>query len=243
MKKIVHKLAHRGNARGASDEHHFINLLGSDAGVGQRLLARPCRARQYRFDEQLEDLARNLPLVAIAIGQLDVEARHRLSRKQNLGFNGSFAHSLNRARMQPQIDAVLGVNLVERNGHQKVVDVVAAQMRIAVSGQHLEDAFAQFEDRDVESAAAQIVDGDGSLVAAIEAIGKSGSSWLIDEAEHFKSRHAPGILGGLALRIVEVGGHGDDGLGNRRRKEPFGIALELAEDVSGNLRRSKTEFA
>ena len=67
---------------------------------------------------------------------------------------------------------MLGVNFVERDGQQQVVDVSAAQVRVAVSGLHLKDSVAQLEDGDVEGAAPEIVDGDGSLFAAIKAVGR-----------------------------------------------------------------------
>ena len=98
---------------------------------------------------------------------------------------------------------------------QTVVDVVAAQVRVAVGGQHLEDAVLQFEDRDVERAAAQIVDGDDAFFALVESVGERGRRRLVHQAQHFESRDAAGVAGGLALRIVEVGGNRDDGLRDR----------------------------
>ena len=165
------------------------------------------------------------------------------SGEQNLGLDGGLAHGLHRARMQAQIDAVLGVNLVERDGQQKIVDVVAAQMRVAVGGLHLEDAVAQFENRNIKGPAAQIVDGNGALFGAVEAVGQRGRGRLVDQTQHFEAGHAPRVLGGLALRIVEVGGHGDDRLRDRRAKESLGVALELAQNVGGNLRRREAQLA
>jgi hypothetical protein len=43
-----------------------------------------------------------------------------------------------------------------------MVEVVAAEEGVAVGGLHLEHAVADFEDGDVERAAAEVVDGDGA---------------------------------------------------------------------------------
>src|SRR5256885_390112 len=43
--------------------------------------------------------------------------------------------------------------------HDARVEVVAAQVRVAVGGLHLEHALGQLEDRNVVGAAAQVVDG------------------------------------------------------------------------------------
>ena len=81
VKELVHQLAHRGNARRPAHQHHFVDLLRRDAGVGQRLFAGAGGALQHRLDQQFEDLARNLALVAVAVGQLDVEVRRWLGGK------------------------------------------------------------------------------------------------------------------------------------------------------------------
>src|SRR5208282_794451 len=59
----------------------------------------------------------------------------------------------------------------------------------------------------------------------------------------FKASHAARVFGGLALRVVEVGGDGDDGLRDGSAEEPLGVALELAQDVGGDLRRRELELA
>jgi hypothetical protein len=45
------------------------------------------------------------------------------------------------------------------------------------------------------------------------------------------------------LRIVEVGGHGDDGLRHFSAEEALGVALELEEDVGGDLGGREGEAA
>ena len=109
--------------------------------------------------------------------------------------------------------------------------------------EHFEDSVAQLENGDVECAAAEIVNRDGAFLGAIEAVGEGSGSRLIDEAQNFKAGHAASVLGGLALRIVEVGGHGDDGLRDGRAEEAFGVALELAQDVGRDFGRCEAHFA
>ena len=105
-------------------------------------------------------------------------------------------------------------------------------------GEHLEDAVVQTQDGDVERAAAEVVDGDDAFFALVETIGERRGGRLVDEAEHFESRDAAGVLRGLALRVVEVGGNGDDGLRDLLAEVGFGVALEFAEHFGADLRRS-----
>ena len=72
---------------------------------------------------------------------------------------------------------------------------------------------------------------------AIEPIGQRRRCRLIDQAQHFKPRHAARILCRLPLRVVEVCRNGDDRLRDRRAEVTFSVAFELPQNVCGNLRR------
>src|SRR5215472_1919120 len=145
MEEIVNKLAYCWNERRSPDEHDLVDLLGRNARIGQCLLAGAGRAVQYAFDELLEDFARNLALVAVAVGKLDIKLRRCLSRQADLGANRLDPQGLHGIGIPAQVNAVLGVNLVERDRQQEIVDIVAAEVRIAVGGLHLENSVAQLE--------------------------------------------------------------------------------------------------
>ena len=68
-------MANLRNARRAADQHDFVNLFGLETGVFQRLLAGRDRALDDRLDQLLEAFARDLALIALSAGQLDIELR------------------------------------------------------------------------------------------------------------------------------------------------------------------------
>ena len=127
------------------------------------------------------------------------------------------------------------------------VDVVAAEMRIAVGREHLEDAFLDAENRNVESAAAEVEHGDVAGRHLVEAVGERRGGRFVDEAHDFETGEAAGILGGLALAVVEVGGHGDydalDFFVFVVAKRAFGVLFERAQDFGGDLRRREDALA
>jgi hypothetical protein len=114
---------------------------------------------------------------------------------------------------------------------------------VAVGGDDFEDAVVQLEDGDVEGAAAEVVDGDDAVFALVEAVGERCGGGLVDQAQDFEAGDAAGVFGGLALRVVEVGGDGDDGFGDGRAEEALGVALELAQDVGGDFGGVKVRLA
>jgi hypothetical protein len=118
-----------------------------------------------------------------------------------------------------------------------LVEVFTTQEGVAVGGQHLELLLAvdvgDLDDGHVEGAAAQVVHGDlaVALFLLVQAEGQGRSGGLVDDALDFQAGDAAGVLGGLALGVVEVGRHGDDGFGDRLAQVVLGGLLHLAQDV------------
>ena len=69
----------------------------------------------------------------------------------------------------------------------------------------------------------------------VEAVGQCGRGRLVDDAQHFKTGDLAGVLGGLALRVVEIGGNSDDGLIDLLAEMGFRRFLHLLQDERGNL--------
>ncbi|ENO82962.1 NAD-specific glutamate dehydrogenase [Thauera sp. 27] len=94
------------------------------------------------------------------------------------------------------------------------------------------------DDRDVEGAAAEVIHGDlGVARLLVHAEGERGRGRLVDDALDLEAGDAAGVLGGLALAVVEVGRHGDDCFGHFLAEVVLGGLLHLAKDLGGNLRR------
>ena len=131
----------------------------------------------------------------------------------------------------------------KRDRDQQVVDVVAAEVRVAVGGDDFEDAVVQLENRNVEGAAAEVVDRDDAVLLLVEAVGERCGGRLVDQAQDFESGDAAGVFRGLTLRVVEICGDGDDRLRDRLSEKAFGVALELAKNQRGNFRRRESLVA
>ena len=97
--------------------------------------------------------------------------------------------------------------------------------------------FGQLEHRDVVGAAAQVEDRDLLFLLLVETVGQRGRGGLVDDPEHLEAGDLAGVLGGLALRVVEVGGNGDDRLVDGVAEIVLGRLLHLLEDHRGDFGR------
>ena len=95
-----------------------------------------------------------------------VDLASSLGRQLALGALGGLLEALQRHAVVAQVDA--GLALRTRSISQsmiRLVEVLAAEVGVAGGGADLEDPLGELEDRDVEGAAAEVVDGHDPLVA------------------------------------------------------------------------------
>ena len=131
--------------------------------------------------------------------------------------------------------------LLDKPVQDLLVEVVAPQVGVAVGGLYLEDTVAQLEDGDVEGPSAQVEHGDGGVrLALVHAVGQGRGGGLVDYSQHLQAGDGAGVLGGLALGVVEVGGHRDNRLGYGFTQLGFGVLLDFLEDKGRDLGRRVT---
>ena len=202
------------------------------------IAAGPERPIDDRLDQAVEHVARDLALIAACRDIPDRSSACGTKDSSSLALITARRRSCTASRGLPEISSPHSdLNVFERDAQQQIVDIVAAQVRVAVGRQHFEDAVVQPQDRNVERAAAQIVNRDDAFFALVETVGQRRGGRLIHQAQDFEAGDAAGVLGGLALGVVEIRGHGDDGLRDRLAQRGFGVLLQLAQNVRGNLRR------
>ena len=118
-----------------------------------------------------------------------------------------------------------------------LVEVVPAEVGVAVGGFHFEDTVADFEHGDVEGSAPEVVHGDVFFGLSVQAVRQRGGGGLVDDAEHFQTGDFAGVLGGLTLTVIEISGNGDHRLGDFFTEVGFRVLFQLLQNHRGNFRR------
>jgi hypothetical protein len=106
---------------------------------------------------------------------------------------------------------------------------------VTVGSFHFDHAFADFEDRDVERSATEVVDGDGLVFSFVEPVSERGSSGFVDDALYFEAGDLSGVFSGLTLRVVEVRRDRDDGFRDFLAEIVFRCLLQLLQDECRDL--------
>lgn len=135
---------------------------------------------------------------------------------------------------------------------ETVVEVLTTQVSITGSRLDLEDTLLNGEQGNIESTTTKVEDEDIALALnlLIKTVGDGSSGRLVDDTQDVQASNETSVLGGLTLRVVEVGRDSDDSVvdgatqvslsslahlgqhhgGDFLRCEVLGLALELDLD-------------
>ncbi len=149
-KERADQLLHLRDARRTADQHHFLNVVRRHLRVFKSKLHRFHRALQQIAHQLFEAHARQLLLhvdrAARPCGdKREIDLRLHHLRELDLGLFRCFLQPLQRHLVLAQVDAVLFLEFVNQPVDDLLVDVVAAQVGVAVGGLYFHHAAADFQ--------------------------------------------------------------------------------------------------
>ena len=129
------------------------------------------------------------------------------------------------------LDAGLRPELVGEVQDDRLVPERAAEAVVAAGADDADQAVLDLDHRDVEGAAAEVVDEHGLVLALLQAVGDRGGGRLVQDRPDVQAGEPAGVGRRLALVGAEVGRAGDHDVGDRLAPErDLGVADDLAED-------------
>jgi molecular chaperone DnaK len=238
---LLDELGDGGHAGGAADEDDVVDLGQLDAGVLDDVVERRLAALE-QVRGQLLELGAGELLVEVQgslggrgdVGEVDrgLGGRGQL----DLGLLGGLAQALEGHLVLAEVHAVAGLELLDQVVDDALVPVVTTEVVVTVGGLHLDDTVADLQQGDVEGTATEVEDEDG-LVVLVEAVRQGGGRRLVDDAQHVQTGDLAGLLGGLALGVVEVRRDGDDRVRDLLTQVRLGVALQLLQHEGADLLR------
>merc|ERR1719265_1352194 len=226
---------------GAAHQHDLVHIALVDATVAQALLDWTHGVAEVVHVELLEASTRE------GAGEVDtIEKRVDLDgclSRRGQGALGALALSTETTNgtvvASNILAAVLALEILHAEVDNAVVEVLAAKVRVACSGLHLENAVLDGEDGDIEGTTSHVIDQDVllSCTLLVETICDGGSGRLVDDTKHVHARNGASILGGLTLGVVEVSWHGDHCVIDLAAQVRFRGLLHLQQDHGGDLLR------
>ena len=140
-----------------------------------------------------------------------VDAGDDLSGKLYFCFFCGLFEALHGDDIRGQVHACFALKVFEHPLYNTVVKVLTAQVGVAVGGAHFENALVQFENRNIESTTAEIEYRNTLVALVVQSIGQCSRGRLVDNSENFQTGNATCVLCCLALGVIEIGGHRDNG--------------------------------
>jgi len=167
--------------------------------------------------------------------QIDVGLHRR--GQLDLGLLRGLLQALQSKPVVAQIDALFLAEFVGEIIDDVLVEVFTAEEGVTVRRLHLEDPVADLEDRNIEGAAAEVIDRDRAGALLLHAVSERRCGRFVDDPQHLEPGNPASVLGRLALAVVEVGRHGDNRLCDRLAEISLGGFLHLLQNERADLGR------
>jgi len=116
------------------------------------------------------------------VRQVDFGFHH--AAEFDLGFFRRLAQALKCLAVAAQVNTLFAFELISRPVYNHFIPIVAAQMGVAVGSFHFHHAAANFQQADIEGAAAQVKDQDSLVFFLVQPVCQRGCRGFVDNAQH-----------------------------------------------------------
>ena len=227
------RAAHLRHARRAADEHDALD-------VGRRQL----RVAQRALDGLHASWRRGCAVISVKIALVSVRLTDvpsaSVARIDAASCSDRFSLASRALTSSSRASAgdsggSFAASMIQQNTRWSKSSPPSAESPLVASTSNT--PLRQAQDRDVERAAAQVVDRVDAFGRVVEAVGDRRGRRLVQQAQDRQARELRRVLRRLPLRVVEIRGHGDDGAIDRAAERRFRALAQRAQQVGGDFDR------
>ena len=234
-KHLLQTTANEGRPGGPTDQQYLLDLGSGEPRTFERDMDRFEGFLDEGIDHLLVvkagQLQRQVDRLSGLFGEVFlVDPDERLVRKLLFGGLGGAQHPCHRLRLAAEVYSLLDLEVVKQVGDDLLVEVITAQMVVAMAGQHLDNAFFDPHHGHVEGPAAQIIDQDALSLVLTGFINQRCRSGFVNDPHHLQAGDLASLTGGLSLGVGEIGWDRDHRLRHTLAEPAFGGVLELLQD-------------
>merc|ERR1719506_803082 len=186
VEEVLEQLLLLGDASGPANHHELVDLALGQATVVHHILDGAKGLLEQVHVEVFETRAgQSLGEVDAVVQRLDLQAGLVLGRQGALHALHLAAQLLHGTLVLGHVGLVLLPEQFHEVRHHALVEVLTAEVGVAVSGQHFEHTIVNCQKSDIEGATTQVEHEDVLLATfLVQAIGNCRGSGLVDDALH-----------------------------------------------------------
>src|SRR5690606_2564043 len=240
VEEVRDELLDLWNTGGSTNEDDLVDGHLVDLGVAEDTLNGVHGGAEQVLAKLLETGTGNRGVeINTLVERIDFDGSLSGRREGTLGTLASSAETTKGTSVGGEILLVLALELLGEVVDETVVEVLTSQVSVTSSGLDLEDTILNGKERDIESSSSKIEDENVALARSlsVETVGDGSGSWLVDDTEDVEASDETGVLGGLTLRVVEVGWDSNDGIADGSSKVRLGSLPHLGENHRRDLLR------
>ncbi len=239
--ELSNHVLHDRHASGTADQHDVFEVSRSKASFFRNIEAEVKALGDHRPRQSLEFVARHRKFECAERSSVERNKLLQLARafgrvgQRTLQPLRSRANTFKRLRILAWVVLVRVLAGIAHSLGQEEVDVISAEEGVPARRKNFEDIVFEFEQREVECAAAQIVDRDTLCFLFPVTVRERSGGWFVDDPCDVEPGDSPRGLGRASLELVEVRWNGDDGSSYRLPDTLFRGPANIAEYKSADL--------
>ena len=240
-KEVLNNLLDCGDTGRTTHEDNLVNLVSRETCIAKCFAARLDGCADKAICQLLEFSASKGSYKVLGntiyghnVGEVNL--CRGAARKLDFSLLCCLFQTLHSHRVFAEVDAVFALEVSSQPVDNNVVEVVTAEVGIAIGRFNLKHTVAKLQNRDIEGTTTKVVHSNLHILASlVKTVCQSSSSRLVDNTANFKTCNLASLFGCLTLRVAKICGNGNNCLRNGGTEVILCGLFHLLENDSRNL--------